>query len=240
MKRKSYAALAATMAVALTSVATAYAHERRVLPASTGNITLTVGSHVEPAFEDSYNAVDVILATSDGTCPDGKTNLGQPIDVNGTVSNSDPDIIDLQVDTLYLKKSVRPGGAPYGNIAPAGILKRLTISNYSPLAEAFSTPGLYDSWFRPTNPGDGTNGAYSYRVYGTVHAGPNSITCPGSSTPHPLAARTATFSAYFVCGLNGTLVPPDNFGCITVIQPFPGDLADGYEPSPPFLPAYGY
>jgi hypothetical protein len=235
MQLKSYAVLAATSMLALSTVATVYAHERRILPTDHGSIQLVVGSHVEPAFEDSYNAVDVIPATSDGTCPDGTTNLGQSIDVNGTASNADPDTIKLKVETLYLRKSVPPGNPPVGNIPPAGILKRLWITDYSPLAEAFSTPGLYDSWFRPTNPGDGTYGAYSYHVKGTVHAGPNSITCPGgSSTPHPLAARTAKIDAYFVCGVTGSLVPPDAFGCITRIQPFPGDAADGYEPSPPF------
>jgi hypothetical protein len=236
MKLENYAAFAATSVLVLASVAGS-AHERRVLPANHGSIVLTVGSHVEPAFEDSYNAVDVILATTDGTCPDHTTNLGQPIDVNGTASAKDPDMVTLKVDTLYLLKSVPPGDPPIGDIPPKGILKRLRITDLSPLKEAFATPGLYDSYFRPTNPGDGTHGAYSYRAYGTVHAGPNSITCPGSKTPHPLAARTATFSAYFVCGLAGTLVPPDNFGCITAIQPFPGDFADGYEPSPPFPPA---
>ncbi|MGH6812581.1 MAG: hypothetical protein ACREDM_09620 [Methylocella sp.] len=164
--------------------------------------------------------------------------MGQPIDVNGTASAPDPDKINLKVETLYLFKSVPPGDPPIGDIPPAGIEKRLRITDRSPLAEAFSTPGLYDSWFRPTNPGNATHGAYSYRVYGMVHAGPNSITCPGSAAPHPLAARTATFNAYFVCGLAGTLVPPDNFGCITAIQPFPGDAADGYEPSLPYGPTH--
>ena len=68
------------------------------------------------------------------------------------------------VETLYLQKSVPPGNPPIGNIAPAGILNGLTITKNSPLTESFSTPGLYDSWFRQTNPGDGTNGAYSYHV----------------------------------------------------------------------------
>jgi hypothetical protein len=45
------------------SIATALAHERRSLPADHGRIQLVVGFHVEPAFEDNFNAVDVILKT---------------------------------------------------------------------------------------------------------------------------------------------------------------------------------
>jgi len=237
MERRYPLTFAATSLFALASLAPAIAHERRVLPANHGSIQLVVGSHVEPGFEDSYNAVDVILSTYDGVCPGSSgTNLGQPIDVTGTASAADPDKINLKVETLYLYKSVPPGNPPIGNIPPAGIEKRLRITDQSPLAESFSTPGLYDSWFRPTNPGDGTHGAYSYHVYGTVHAGPNSITCPGSATPYKLAARTAQIDAYFVCGVTGSLVPPDAFGCIKAIQPFPGDAADGYEPSPPYGP----
>jgi hypothetical protein len=79
MKLESYAAITATSVFALASVATTSAHERQALPANHGNIQLVVGTRVEPAFEDSYNAVDVILATSDGVCPGSSTNLGQPI-----------------------------------------------------------------------------------------------------------------------------------------------------------------
>ncbi len=234
MKRKSYAALAATSVFALTSVATAFAHEVRILPATHGNVQLVVGFHIEPAFEDSFNAVDVILSTTDGLCPGSGSNLGQPIDVNGTASATKPDTVNLKVEALYLQKSVPPGGAPIGNIVPAGIVKRLRITDSSPLDEAFGRPGTYNSYFRPTNPADGTNGAYGFHVFGSVHAGPNSVTCPGSSTPHLLAARSAKIDSYFVCGAAGSLVPPDAFGCITAIQPFPGNAADGYDPSPPF------
>jgi hypothetical protein len=38
----------------------------RILPADHGSVRLIVGFHVEPAFEDSFNAVDVILSTYDG------------------------------------------------------------------------------------------------------------------------------------------------------------------------------
>jgi hypothetical protein len=238
MKLKDYAALAASSVFALTSFSSAFAHEVRILPTSHGNIQLVVGFHVEPAFEDSFNAVDVILSTTDGICPGSGSNLGQPIDVNGTAGAQNPDTVNLKVEALYLQKSVPPGGAPIGNIAPAGIITKLRITDSSPLNEAFGRPGVYNSYFRPTNPGDGTNGAYGFHIFGNVHAGPNSVTCPGSSTPHLLAARSLKIDTYFVCGVAGSLVPPDAFGCITPVQPFPGDAADGYDPSAPFLPSH--
>jgi hypothetical protein len=40
-----------------------------ILPANPGQISLFVGHHVEPAFEDGFNADDVILSTFDGTFP---------------------------------------------------------------------------------------------------------------------------------------------------------------------------
>ena len=123
------------------------------LPADHGRIQLVVGFHVEPAFEDNFNAVDVILKTYDGACP-----------VSG-----DPD----------------------------------------------------------THPGDGTSGTYGYHVFGKVHAGQNTVTCPGG-TPQTLAARTATIDTYFVCGA-GSLVPPDSFDCVTAVQPFPGQPEDEYK-----------
>jgi hypothetical protein len=122
MPLKNCAALAAASVFALSSVAAAFAHERRILPAKPGNIQLVVGFHVEPAFEDSFNAVDVILKTFDGTCPgsDPETGpfLGKPIDVNGTADAKDPDTVNLKVEALYLAKSARPGDAPVG-VPPA-------------------------------------------------------------------------------------------------------------------------
>lgn len=230
---------AACSVLALVSAGPTTAHEVRILPADHGNIRLVVGFHVEPAFEDNFNAVDVILSTYDGTCPgvvgsDTAPVLGKPIDVNGTAGAKDPDKVDLKVEAIYLRTAVRPTG-PHGSIAPVGIEKRLRITDYSPLAEAFSTAGTYNSWFRPTHPGNATTGgAYGYHVYGTVHAGPNSITCPGTTTAHKLAARTAKIDTYFVCSAAGSLVPPDAFGCVTAAQPFPGQPVDAYVPNQAF------
>ena len=63
---------------------------------------------------------------------------------------------------------------------------------------------------------------------------PNSFSCPTDTTPRTPAARTATINAYYVCGPAGSFTPPDNFGCVTAIQHFPGDARDGYEPNRPF------
>jgi hypothetical protein len=241
MSCKPYLACAGAFAAAATlaSIGPAFAHEVRILPADHGKIQLVVGFHVEPAFEDSFNAVDV-LSTFDGTCPapNASVNIGQPIDVDGTMAAKDPDTVKLKVDALYLKKAVPPTG-PNGSIAPAGIEAKLTITDQSPLAEGFRNPGTYNSWFRPTHPGNATTGgAYGFHIYGWVHAGPNSFSCPGDAVPRPLAARTATINTFFVCSAAGSLVPPDAFGCVEAIQPFPGEAEDGYEPNRAFHPGF--
>jgi hypothetical protein len=51
-----------------------------------------------------------------------------------------------------------------------------------------------------------------------------------------LAARTATINTFFVCSAAGSLVPPDAFGCVEAVQPFPGEAEDGYEPNSAFHP----
>lgn len=235
MKVSSSIALAASSALALGSVSPAYAHETRILPADHGQIRLVVGFHAEPAFEDTFNAIDVMLSTFDGTCPapNANVNIGQPIDTGGTATAKDPDTVNLKVHALYLKKAVPPTG-PFGNIAPAGIIAKLAITDESPLVELFRGPGTYNSWFRPTHPGDGTKGAYGFRVLGTVHAGPNSFSCSGDPAPRTLAARTAQIKAFFVCGAAGTFSPPRSFHCVEPIQPFPGEAEDGYEANSAF------
>jgi hypothetical protein len=82
----------------------------------------------------------------------------------------DPDTVNLQVDALYLFKSVPPTG-PFGSIAPAGIITQLTLTNQFPLAEAFSSKGTYDSYYRPTHPGNGTKGAYGFPAVRAPHPG---------------------------------------------------------------------
>ncbi|SFK58089.1 hypothetical protein [Methylocapsa palsarum] len=209
----------------------AFAHESRVLPADKNSVRLTVGFHVEPAFEDSFNAIDVILYTYDKACPLDKTDFyGNVIDTGGTKGNADPDTVNLKVDALYLNSQTPPTG-PNGNIAPPGIIKSLTITNYSPLTEAYGDAGTYNSWLRPTHPGNtAKGGAYGFHVYGTVHAGPSSYKCEGDSAETPIAARTAKIDAYYVCG-NGSFTPPHSFGCISAIQPFPGLNTDSYTPN---------
>lgn len=229
---------AAATSLAGIGIGPAFAHEVRILPANHGKIQLVVGFHVEPAFEDTFNAVDVILSTFDGTCPapNASVDIGQPIDTGGTATAKDPDTVNLKVDALYLKKAVPPTG-PGPNDTLAGIEAKLTITDGSPLKEAFSKAGTYNSWFRPTHPGNATTGgAYGFHVFGAVHAGPNSFSCPGDKTPRTLAARTAVINTFFVCSAAGSLVPPDAFGCVEAIQPFPGDAGDGYEPNLAFKP----
>jgi len=226
---------AANAAVIALSAGPVLAHEERLLPASVNQVEIYVGHHVEPAFEDSFNAVDVILSSYDGLCSDGVTKIKAPVDVNGT---NGADAVNLNVDGLYLRKSVKPGGT-YGNVAPTGILRQATLTIASPLFEVFNSPGTYDTSLRPTHPGYGVSppahpGAYAYHVYGTISVSQKSSTCPDGSV-NTLQARTASIDAYFVCGPNGTINPTgDAFGCITQIQPFPGTLQDGYQPNRPY------
>jgi len=71
MSYKAFLACAGAFAATanLAGIGQTFAHEVRILPANHGKIQLVVGFHVEPAFEDSFNAVDVILSTFDGYCP---------------------------------------------------------------------------------------------------------------------------------------------------------------------------
>src|ERR1700730_3533969 len=98
MKVSKTVALAASSVLALGSIAPAFAHEVRILPANNGQIRRVVWFPVEPAFEDSFNAVDVILSTFDGTCPapNASVSIGQPIDTGGTATASDPDTVKFK------------------------------------------------------------------------------------------------------------------------------------------------
>jgi hypothetical protein len=236
MRLNKHLAAVTALAASTALAGSAFAHETRVLPPTFSlgkNIRLTVGFHVEPAFEDSFNAIDVILYTYDGACADPTDFWGQVIDTGGTKNNKDPDTVSLTVDALYLKDQTKPTGSA-GDGAPGGILKTLTITNASPLKEAFGDAGTYNSWFRPTHPGNSTTGgAYGFHIKGTVHAGPNSWQCQGDKAPHALAARTVNIDSYFVCG-NGSLVTGHSFNCVEAIQPFPGRAEDGYEPNKAF------
>jgi hypothetical protein len=115
--------------------------------------------------------------------PIASVNIGQPIDTGGTAAAKDPDTVNLKVDALYLFKAVPPTGS-FGGIGPVGIIAQLTLTDGYPLAELFSGPGTYNSWYRLTHPGDGTKGAYGFHV-----AGSKSFSCPGG-TPQPLAASS--------------------------------------------------
>jgi len=105
MKVPKTVALAASSVLALGSIAPAFAHEVRILPANNGNIRLVVGFHVEPAFEDSFNAVDVILSTFDGTCPAPNTdNLAAgPVVIGYHILSVDGHVVDSQL-TFTIKK----------------------------------------------------------------------------------------------------------------------------------------
>jgi len=226
MQKPERTTLALALAAA-TATAPAVAHESRLIPASTGYIRLTVGFSAEPAWEDSYNGVDVILNTYDSPCTETKNGyFGAPIDPAGTATSATPDKVDLNVTVGYLKASVPPTG-PYGSGRPGGILNWLVLTDKSPLVPKFNTPGTFNTYFRPTHPG-----AYGFRVQGTVSSGPKvSTNCPGHAANVPLAARSATFDVYFVCGTAGSFAPPSHFNCVETIQTFPGGPSSAYKPN---------
>ncbi len=218
-------------ALAAAAGAPATAHESRLIPATSGSgsLRLSVGFAAEPAWEDSYNGVDVILNTYDGPCTETPRGyFGAPIDPARTPLNpGDPtDSVALTVEVLYLKDAVPPTGAN-GSVPPGGILKRLVLTEKSPLAPKFNTPGTFNTYFRPTHPG-----FYGFHVYGTVSAGPNiSKNCPGHAGEVPLAARTVAFNVYFVCSAAGSFSPPSSFNCVQAPQTFPGGPMAPYKPN---------
>ncbi len=214
------------LALAAAASAPALAHESRLIPASTGYIRLTIGFSTEPAWEDSLNGVDVILNTYDSACTETPRGyFGAPIDPDGTATSATPDTVDLRVAALYLEKSLPPTG-PNGSVPPGGILKWLIVTDKSPLEPKFGTPGTFSSFFRPTHPG-----VYGFRIAGTVSSGPKvSTRCPGHTGEVSLAARSATFDVYFICGDEGSFTPPSRFHCVETQQAFPGG------PFAPYLP----
>ncbi len=230
MKRTLTSSLAIAIALTPALHGFAQAHEGRMITdAMTGKaIGLTVGWHVEPALEDGYNAVDVILKQVDVAACNGK-DVSVPIDTAASAG----DTVDLNVDVIYLRQSVRPGGSASSakNDPPQGVISGLTITRTSPLKELFGAPGTYNSWFRPTHPGSGDAGAgaYGFRVYGTVKATAKTVACEKDN--YSLAARQFTLDTWFVCGAVGSMSLGKSFSCVTTIQPFPGKAEDGYKPS---------
>lgn len=232
MKSRHLSALMATMMLTTAISAPAFAHEERRYPlGTTQQVSMFIGFSTEPAFEDSFNGIDVILSSFDGFCPNGEPTqdaIEAPISTRNTAGSADPDTVNLQVDALYLKQVVKPGGT-LGEIPPTGILARSRISTTAfPLREAFGEPGVFNTHFRPTHPGNPTDGgAYGFYINGTVHAGPKTATCPDGSS-HDLAPRTVSIDGYFVCSAG---VLRGAFNCVVPLQSFPGRPKDGYEPS---------
>lgn len=232
MKSKRYLALATALAASGAMLAPAFPHESRVLPASTGSIRLSVGFNVEPAFEDSYNGLDLFLFTFDGRCPIDKT------DFFGNAITS-AEVTSVHAEALYLDKSAPPTGT-LGSLPPtaATILKKQEISIKSPVKGVFGDPGHYKSFFRPTHAStDNNRGAYGFHVWGTVSTQETSYTCDADSdtpTTQIIPARTAPFDNYWICGAaleGGTTEERGSFGCISPVQAFPGSAKDGYQPN---------
>ncbi len=232
----------------------ALAHESRVLPASTGSIRVTVGFLGEPAFEDTYNGLDLFLFTFDSRCSIDQTDFfGNPI--------TSAEIKSVSAEALYFNQPAPPTGT-LGSKPPTGatILKKLLISANSPISGVFGDPGHYHSWFRPTHPGGAAQetaaaatlqpsgkpnksspGAYGYHVWGEVSTKETTYTCDADSenpVTKTIPARTAKFDTYWVC--TAGFRDPNNseargqFSCIQPVQSFPGDPQDGYEPNKPF------
>lgn len=232
MKMWHLGACAAALAMTTALSTPGFAHEERRIPGRGGLVSMFIGFAQEPAWEDSINGIDVFLTSFNGFCPNGEDAIESAIDVRGTRGLADPDTVDLQVEALYLKEVSKPRGA-LGTLPPLGIVSRLKITDKSPLRQAFGASDQYNSRFRPTHPGNPTDGgAYGFRVYGTVHAGPKTVSCPGPFVPINLAPRTISVNHYFVCSRGGSLdTTPRSFNCVDPLQAFPGVPEDGYTPN---------
>lgn len=231
MKMRYLGAYGAALMMTTALSAPGFAHEERRYPlGATQQVSLFIGFSTEPAFEDSYNGVELFLSSFDGFCPNGEATQDAkeaPISTRGTANLPDKDVVDMKIDGLYLKKVVKPGGG-LGEIAPPGILARASLTKASPLSERFGEPGAFATHFRPTHPGNETDGgAYGFYIKGTIHAGPKEAACPDGST-YPLAPRTVSVNSYFVCNAG---VLRGRFNCVAPLQSFPGRPDDGYEPS---------
>ncbi|WP_144259723.1 hypothetical protein [Methylocystis sp. ATCC 49242] len=241
--------LLVTALVSQAAMTPAVAHESRTLPASKKSIVLTVGFAGEPAFEDTFNGVDVILKADDGECPAsasasatsdeaaGDTRHANHPHITAPIDTAAGDTVSLKVAAIYMNTATKPTGAG-GSILPpaAGVRASRELTIEYPLKAKFNTPGTYQSFFRPTNPGPGTganSGAYAFRVWGAVRVVAKSSTSCGGS-PISMQARTATINSVFVCGPNGTMSADGSYNCIKSIQPFPGNAAEGYKPSTKF------
>lgn len=240
IKRHLTAATALTLSGAL--AAPVFAHESRIFPASKNSIRVTVGFLGEPAFEDTFNGLDLFLFTFDKRCPNDPTDFyGNPITA--------AEIVKIKAEAVYLDKSAPPTGKLGFQIPKdATILKRLEISKKSPVGGVFGDPGHFHSWFKPTHPGfaggdEGgagaptAGGAYGFRVEGEVNTKESEYACEGDSTPTKIPARKAKFSSYWICGAgfrDGTPESRGAFSCIQPIQVFPGDDVDGYAPNKPY------
>lgn len=236
MKMRNFGAYVAALMMTTALSAPASAHEERRYPAGNPGIpqvSMFVGFSTEPAFEDSYNGVELFLSSFKGYCPGGEATqdaIEATISPRDTASEADKDTVSLTVDALYLKQIVKPGGT-LGQNPPPGILARASLNKGLPLRERFGEPGAFETQFRPTHPGNETDGgAYGFYIKGSVHAGPKSVTCPahlGGGT-FKLDPITVSIDSYFVCNAG---VLRGRFNCVEPIQSFPGRPKDGYEPS---------
>lgn len=239
MKKTLYPTLVMSALVSQAVMTASVAHESRMLPASTNSVNLTVGFSSEPAFEDTFNGVDVILKADDGECPmagPGPAHANHP-HITAPIDTAAGDVVNLRVVALYMNTAVPPTGVNGSDLpAAAGLRATRRITDEYPLKAKYNTPGTYQSFFRPTNPGPGTaanSGAYGFRIIGGVaFRAKDSTSCGGA--PRRMAARTVTINSVFVCGPNGTMSTAGSFNCIKSIQPFPGDAAEGYKPSTKF------
>lgn len=235
MKMRYFGAFTAALSMTSALVAPVFAHEERRYPLTgTEQVSLFIGFLEEPAFEDSFNGVELFLSSFNGYCPGGEPTqdaIEAPISPRNTASLTNKDTVNLTIEALYLKTPVKPGGS-LGETAPAGILARsLLTTTATPLKEQFGEPGAFAVHFRPTHPGNVTDGgAYGFYISGTIHAGPKTATCPENlgGGSYTLAERTVSVNSYFVCS-KGVL--RGAFNCVEAIASFPGRPKDGYEPS---------
>jgi hypothetical protein len=270
MKMRKIGAYLAALALTSSLIAPGFAHEERRYPLNNwvgginpaanqqaggsggdqglGQISIFVGFHAEPAFEDTYNGVDVIMTSFRGWCP----NTHDKNAIETVLSKrANGDTVNLDVDAFYYPTASKP--TSLGNLPPpVSPIASLTLTKVSPLKELFGENGTYNTYFRPTHPatsgivvppattpGVGALGAYGFHVYGTVKAKASTATCPAEpdfgiaeTTYNIPATGDVAIDAYYVCGAGGGLT--GSFNCVLQSQPFPGKLPDAYSPNTPY------
>ncbi len=212
-------ALMAGLALASSlTVSDAMAHESRVIVGAdpvNDVYEMVVGFHIEPAFEDSYNGLDLFLFYDDGSS-DGEA-----------VNTNNGDIVNVTtLEVMRLDMQIQPTDPNFASHVLQTYTFDLNDRNQTPRL-SFGTTNRYKNHFRPTR-----NGVYAFHLVGSLQNVNPDPDDDGAATNTPTGPTS--FDETFVCGPGGTLDiddqgVPHSFNCIQDITAFPGPPSNGYR-----------